>query len=124
MENMKNSNILSLSTNKNHFGNNGHSAKLTTEKFNPMTSRNLLNQISFQSLVNKKSGTPKNVAKINFSSNLMHTNNIIESGRVYKNNNLIKNEDLFKKQNMKSFNSKDGIVSYDSINFIYKYIIL
>lgn len=75
-----------------------------------MTSKNLLNQISFQTLVNKKSGTPKNVANNNFSNNLMYTNNILESGRVYKNGS-IKNDDLFKKQNIRTFNAnpKDGI---------------
>lgn len=105
MEKMKSSNNLTLSTNKNNFGNININGKNSTEKYNPMTSKNLLNQISFQSLVNKKSGTPKNVTNNNLSKNFIYTDNIFESGRVYK-NNAMKNDEIFKKQNLKNFNTK------------------
>jgi len=109
MERMKSNNNITLSTNKKNFGNINSNAKLSNEKYNPMTSKNLLNQISFQNLVNKKSGTPKNVGNNNFSNHLIFTTNILESGIVNK-NNTIKNEDFFKRQNLRNLNpnQKDG----------------
>jgi len=110
MEKMKSINTLTLSTNKNNFANtSNNNTRFSTEKFNPLTSKNLLNQISFQSLVNKKTGTPKNFQNNNFSSNLANNhNNVLETGRIHKNP---KNEDFFKKQNTRSFNPtmKNGI---------------
>jgi len=111
MEKLKNINTLSLSSNKNNFGNSLNNGKYPIEKYNHLTSKNLLNQISFQTLANKKSGTPKNTSNNNFSNNLINTNIILETGRIYKNT---KNDELFKKQNSRIFNPnlKDGIIFY------------
>lgn len=93
MDKLKN-NTLTLSSNRNTFvtSNNNNINKLSSVKNpfgpNPFGSKSLLNQISFQSLVKNKSGTPKNFNNNIFSKNLFlanNSNNINnDKGKIYK----------------------------------------
>lgn len=102
MEKLKSTGTLTLNKNKSSFLNNSNNNNFSSLKYNPLTSKNILNQISFQTLVNKKSGTPKNI-----NNNLLYTNSSLEPGRLYKKS---KNDDSFKKQNSNynNLNLKDG----------------
>lgn len=117
MDRLKSSSLTLTSSTKNNLANSNNTkfTNSTNNKYDPL-SKNSGNHISFQTLINKKSGTPKDANIINNNndniplSNPIPTfqNNMTENNSKHNHNNknYTKDEESIKRQNMKNGKKK------------------
>lgn len=125
MDRLKSSSLTITST-KNNLGNSSSNTKFTnstTNKYDPL-SKNSGNHISFQTLINQKSQTPKETNHINNNDNLANNNpiptfqNNITENNSKINKNYSKDEDSTKRQSMKNINTLNN--GKNLIKFFFK----